>query len=53
MMFFHNDDIEEEFGNLPERIRKSVERSGKEIESVDELKELVRRIRNAESGKLN
>ena len=52
-MFSDDDNVEKELIRLPEDIRKSVKSGGKEIRSIDELRELVRRIRDAESGKLN
>lgn len=52
-MSFYDDNIEKEFNSLPDKIKKSVKSGGREIKSVDELKELVRRIKDAESGKMN
>ena len=52
-MLFNNRKLKKEFDSLPDNIKKSIESDGKEIKSADELKELVRRIRDAETGKLN
>ena len=52
-MSFYDDDLKKEFDSLPDNIKKSVKSGGRKIKSVDELKELVRRIKDAESGKMN
>ena len=52
-MFFLNNEIESEFNSLPENVRNSISSKSGEIKSSEELNELVRRIKDAETGKLN
>ena len=53
MMFFLCKKIQEEFDALPDNIKRIIAREGGQINSAEELRELVRRIRNAQTGKLN
>lgn len=53
MMLFYSKKLQEEFDALPASIKKIIADNCGRINSAEELRELVRRIRNAQTGKIN
>lgn len=53
MSFFdENSQLKNEIESLPENIRAELNRNSAEIKSSEELNELVRRIRSAQTGRI-
>lgn len=53
MSFFdENTQLKNQIDSLPDDLRHRVLESGADVKSSDELTELVRRIRSAETGKI-
>ncbi len=53
MSFFDdNSQLENKIDSLPESVKAEINRNGTQVKSAEELDELVRRIRSAQTGRI-
>lgn len=53
MSFFdENSQLENKINSLPENVKNEISRNGTNVKSSEELDELVRRIRSAQTGRI-